>query len=207
MVDEVGTAQAAVKNFPTMSSPTASDLVREVGWLRSRKDLFSGDVDDLHHEVQNYDLDQRAAVKARSGVPTLLVELADRGMAWADIARMVGVSVAAVRKWRSNGGAAPESRMQLARLTAFLDLLEESAIEDPAQWMELTLPLPSGYPVTANDLYARGAYTPLLDYAAQRRTATEVMDEVDDQWRIKRSDFEVFTDSDGARSIRPRTDG
>lgn len=207
MPDPAATPETQVKDFPTMEAATASTaLASEAGWVRSQADSLRNRADDLHHDVQTYDLDQRAAVKARSGVPTLLNELAvERGMAWSDIARLVGVTVAAVRKWRrAEGGASAESRAELARLAAFLDLLSESAIEDPAQWMEMRLPLPDGYVHTPMDLYRRAAYIPLLDYASQRRTAAQVLDEVDPDWRDKRSDFEVYTESDGEQAFRLR---
>jgi transcriptional regulator with XRE-family HTH domain len=141
-------------------------------------------------------------------VPSLLAELANnRGMSWADIARLTKVSVSAVRKWRSEGSASAETRLRLARLAAFLDLLGEYAIEDPVQWMEMRMPLPPGYPVTPMRLYQVDASTPLLDYASGRRTAEQVLDEVIPQWRDDRSAFEVYEDFDGGKAIRARQTG
>jgi transcriptional regulator with XRE-family HTH domain len=201
-----GTAGAALSAFPTIESDTATTLVARAGWLRSHADIVRNDADDLHHEIQNYDLDQRAAAKGRHGVPSLLQELAaERGMAWADIARLVGVSVGAVRKWRREGGASADNRLELARLAAFLDLLAEYAIEDPAQWMEMRLPLPAGYVVTPMDLYRQGAVMALLDYASQRRTAEQILDQTDSSWRERRSDFEVYVASDGDKAVRVKT--
>ena len=64
-------------------------------------------------------LDERAAAKVRHGVPSLLKELAvERGMAWADVARLAGVGVGTVRKWRTDGSGSAESKLSLARLAA-----------------------------------------------------------------------------------------
>lgn len=151
----------------------------------------------------------RAAVKARKGVATLLRELAvERGMAWSDIARLVNVSVSAVRKWRTGGDASPEKRLQLAELAAFLELLFESAIEDPAQWMEINLALPDGYAVRPTQLYLDGHMTALLEIAGLRRDPERVMDGIDPEWRTtRRSDFEVFMADDGQLAIQERQAG
>jgi len=200
----------AVTGAAAVESATAASvlLVQQAGWLRSRADALGQDVASIHQQVQSYDLDQRAAVKSRHGVPALLTELAvERGLAWADMARLIGVSVAAVRKWRGSGSASAEHRLELAKLTAFLDLLEEYAIEDPAQWMEMRLPLPAGYVITPVDLYQRGKLTALLEYASQRRNAVQILDEVDPRWRDSRSDFETYDAQDGAKAIRSRRSG
>ena len=202
-----GTAGSAVTGYQPAEPATAEStlLAQQAGWLRSRADALGQDVASVHEEARNYDLDQRAAAKGRRGVPTLLTELAvDRGMAWADIARLGGVSVSALRKWRSSGSASAEHRLALACLAAFLDLLAESAIEDPAQWMEMRLPLPAGYVITPIDLYQRGARSGLLEYASGRRTAEQILDQVDASWRDGRSDFESYDAPDGAKAIRIR---
>lgn len=200
---EAATAQESVRTLTDLVDRTAA-LNEQVGWLRSQADLVHSDAADLHHETQSYDLQARAASKARRGVPALLAELSDRGMAWADIARLVGVSVSAVRKWRADGPASPESRWQLAELAAFLDLLADYPIDDPAQWMEMNLPLPAGFRVTPMELYRDGAHTALLDFATERLGAAELLDKVRPQWRSLESDFEVYDAEDGAKALRVR---
>ncbi|WP_139063554.1 helix-turn-helix domain-containing protein [Streptomyces zinciresistens] len=178
----------------------------EAGTLRTQVSALGGDIAEIHNQATEEDLRTRAAVKAKHGVPTLLQELAvERGMAWSDIARLVGVSVSAVRKWRTGGDATPEKRRLLAQLAAFLDLLEESSIEDPAQWLEMDLALPSDYSVRAVELYADGHMIALLEIAGQRRDPAHVLDEIDPQWRdTRRSDIEVFTATDGQLAFRER---
>lgn len=205
-----GTAGSALKGFPHVESATAASAlqVQTVGWLRSQAEILGHDIEDSYEEVRDHDLVQRAAAKSRHGVPRLLSELAvDRGMAWSDIARLVGVSVSAVRKWRGSGAASAEHRMALAQLAAFLDILQEYAIDDPAQWMEMPLPLPAGYVITPIDLYWRGELAALLEYASQRLGAEQALDRIDSAWREKRSDFESYTASDGAKAIRMRASG
>ncbi len=204
--DQITTGAAAAGAVSAESATAASVLlVQRAGWLRSRADALGEDVASIHQQVRSYHLDQRAAVKSRRGVAGLLTELAvERGMAWADIARLIGVSVAAIRKWRGSSSASADHRFELAKLTAFLDLLDEYAIEDPAQWMEMRLPLPAGYVITPMDLYRRGEVTPLLEYASQRLDAARMLDEIDPRWRDSRSDFESYDAPDGTKAIRAR---
>lgn len=192
------------------SAATASQthaLALDAGWLRWKFDLYSGDARELHHEAQLLHLANQAALKAQKGVATLLNELsAERGMSWADIAAAINVSPSAIRKWRSGGEATAEHRLGLAKLAAFLDLLEDYLIEDPAQWMEVPLALPPGYVIRPIDLYTEGHPSILLDLVGHRiLTAERMMDEIDEDWReIRRSDFEVITAADGHRAIRTR---
>jgi hypothetical protein len=70
--------------------------------------------------------------------------------------------------------------------------------------MEIDLPLEAGYFIRPLDLYLEGHVTALIDLAEQRQTVTQVLDQVRPNWRESRSDFEVFLDTDGERSIRHR---
>lgn len=162
----------------------------------------------MHDEARELDLTQRAFEKGKKSVATLLEELAtQRGMSWSGIAEAVGVSVSAIRKWRKGGDASPASRSSLAQIAALLDLLEDKApIEDPAQWMEMDLPLGLGYFIRPLDLYLDGHDSALIELAEQRRTMSQVLDDVRPDWRAERSSFEVYTDTDGQRSIRQRSE-
>ncbi|WP_128817693.1 hypothetical protein [Streptomyces sp. S063] len=192
----------------SVTHSSAIDYRATTGFLRSRAAIVSSDIVDLHNQATEGDLRTRAALKTRMGVKSLLNELAvERGMAWADIAKLAGVSVSAVRKWRTGGDASPEKRGQLARLAGFLDLLEESLIEDPAQWIEVPLSLPDGYSVRPVELYALGHLIPVLEIAGLRREPADVLDEVLPEWRSSRkSNYEVFTANDGILAFRERED-
>lgn len=201
------TAAYLVTGYPVSSAPTASrtgELRRATANLRDRTELLDHDATELHHGVQSYDLDERTSLKARSGVEALLRELTEvRGMAWADIARIAQVSVSAVKKWRAGGAATPERRAVLARLAAFLDLLAEFAIDEPAQWLEVPMITPR-FTVTPLDVYLRGGDTLLLDWAGNWLTTEQVLDRFDSNWREHyHSEFEVFTAPDGLAALRP----
>jgi transcriptional regulator with XRE-family HTH domain len=191
-------------------APVAPDETRALSLradiLRTNVDTLGSDVHDRHGEVREQDLVDRTRDKASKSVANLLLELTtDRGMGWSDIAEVVGVSVSAIRKWRQGGEASPGSRMKLARIAAFLDLLERKApIDDPASWMELDLPLAPGFYIRPLDLYVDGHEDAILDLAEGRQGAETVLDRVRPNWRDGRSDFEVFADIDGQRSIRRR---
>ena len=77
--------------------------------------------------------------KTKASVLELLVELTEaHGLGWSDIGRLVGVSVPAIRKWRLGGDASSANHVALARLAAFMEMLQESGISDATTW--LTLP-------------------------------------------------------------------
>lgn len=175
-------------------------------WLRTDVDLLHDDVHALHERTRTLDLDDRAHTKATSaGVPELLGELtAKRGMSWSDVAAAAGVSVSAVRKWRNGGAATADNRASLGRIAALLDVLEENAVADPAQWMEMKLPLPAGYYIRPLDLYAAGNAEALIEIAEQRTDAAQVLDRAVPGWREQRSDYEVVVDAEGERVIRAR---
>ncbi len=202
-----------IRSYSPTQESTSSAVIHPIRVLRSETgtarvvaDQLGGAIAELDNKVIDQDLRTRSAIKAKLSVPSLLQELAtERGMAWSDIARLVGVSVSAVRKWRSGGDAAPEKRWHLARLAAFLDLLSESAVEDPVGWMEMNLSLPEGYSVRPVDLYRDGHAIPLLEIAGMKRDPQAVMDQLDPTWRdTRRSDFELFTASDGQLALRER---
>lgn len=168
--------------------------------------MLGGEVQELQGQTRDLDLTDRAFEKAKKSVARLLEELAgERGMGWSDIAEVVGVSISAIRKWRKGGDASPENRLSLARIAALLDVLEEKGlVQDPAAWMEMDLPLEPGYYIRPLDLYLDGHALALVDLAEQRQTVAQVLDQLRPNWRANRSDFEVFVDTDGERSIRQR---
>ncbi|MCA1671402.1 MAG: helix-turn-helix transcriptional regulator [Actinobacteria bacterium] len=197
------TASEAVRDYTLPESETRA-LALRVASLRDETGLLHGDASALHHETREIDLKKRTTGKARNSVRQLLHELAvERGMAWADIADLVGVSVAAVRKWRTDGGATPDNRDRLARLAAFLDGLEDCGVADAAQWAEIALPLPAGYTITPLDVYRHGGEQELLDFACGHGTAETAADSAVPGWRQERaSDFEVYDAADGHRALR-----
>jgi transcriptional regulator with XRE-family HTH domain len=201
-----GTSAGAVSDYAPSTPSETRALSLRADYLRTEVDMLGGEVQELHGAVREHDLADRALEKSKKSVASLLEELAsDRGMGWSDIAEVVGVSVSAVRKWRKGGVASPESRSKLARIAALLDVLEEKGvIEDPAAWMEMNFTLEPGYFIRPLDLYLEGHTTELIELAEQRQTTAQVLDQVRPNWRESRSDFEVYLDVDGERSIRRR---
>jgi transcriptional regulator with XRE-family HTH domain len=201
-----GTSAGAVSDYAPSAPSETRALSLRADYLRSEVDILGGEVQELHGEARELDLSDRTLEKTKKSVAGLLEELAgDRGMGWSDIAEVVGVSISAIRKWRKGGDASPDSRSKLARIAALLDVLEEKAlVQDPAAWMEMDLPLEAGYFIRPLDLYLEGHVTALIDLAEQRQTVAQVLDQVRPNWRESRSDFEVFLDVDGERSIRRR---
>lgn len=204
---QTGADAGGIKDYAVVPIGTHA-LSIQVDDLRTRSDLVGGQVQDLQGEVRVRDLNQRTLNKGRFDVPTLLDELAyQRGMSWTHIAQIADVSVSAVRKWRRGGDASGENRKRLAKFAALLDLLEEKGdIQDPAGWMEMDLPLPAGYYIRPLDLYLDNYDVELLDIAEERRPIEHVLDDTRPGWRENRSNFEVFDDTDGLRSIRVRSE-
>ncbi|MGH3928024.1 MAG: helix-turn-helix domain-containing protein [Pseudonocardiaceae bacterium] len=200
-----GTASGAVRDYTLPRSETKA-LALKVGSLRDETGLLHGDASALHRQVRQLDLKDRTAEKARRSVPELLHELAtDRGMAWADIADLVGVSVSAVRKWRTDGGATADNRARLARLAAFLDALTDCGVADAAQWVEIALPLEEDYTITPLQVYRHGGEQALLEYACGHGQAETVLDATMPGWRQEHaSDFDVYDAPDGQKALRLR---
>jgi transcriptional regulator with XRE-family HTH domain len=201
-----GTSAGGVSEFAPPASSQTRALSLRADYLRTEVDMLGGEMQELHGEIRERDLSDRALEKSKKSVAGLLDELAgDRGMGWSDIAEVVGVSISAVRKWRKGGLASPQSRSKLARIAALLDVLEEKGlIQDPAAWMEMDFSLESGYFIRPLDLYLEGHVTELIELAEQRQSTAQVLDQVRPNWRQNRSDYEVFLDVDGERSIRRR---
>lgn len=201
-----GTSAGGVFEYGPSAPSQTRALSLRADYLRTECDTLGGEIQELHGEVREHDLADRSLEKSKKSVANLLEELAgERGMGWSDIAEVVGVSVSAIRKWRKGGVASPQSRTKLARLAALLDALEEKGlIEDPAAWMEMEFTLDAGYFIRPLDLYLEGHVTELIELAEQRQTTAQILDQVRPNWRQSRSDFEVFLDVDGERSIRPR---
>ena len=201
-----GASAGGVSDYAPLAPDSTRALSLRADWLRTEVDMLGSEVQELHGEARERDLIDRTFEKTKKSVSGLLEELAGgRGMGWSDMAEVVGVSISAIRKWRKGGDASPESRSKLARVAALLDVLEEKGlVQDPAAWMEMDLPLDSGYFIRPLDLYLEGHVLALIDLAEQRQTVTQVLDQVKPNWRANRSDFEVFIDTDGQRSIRQR---
>ena len=172
------------------------------GGLTGRVRILVEDVEDGRREVRSLDLDNRTVLKSRSNAETLLEELAtNRGLGWSEIARLCRVSVSAVRKWRAGESISSDHRRALARLAAFLDLLEEiGPIVEPAGWLHMRLL--ERYTVRAADLYVEGRADDLLEHAQGHLDINDMLDQWNPDWRTAtRSDWNILNRPDGERVL------
>ena len=174
----------------------------EVGGIRGVARALRDDVDDLHKRTHENEWRKAAAERGKASVMSMLTELADLGFAWRDIARMVGVSVPAVQKWRKGEKASGDSRHRIASLLAACDLITSHyMVDEIASWFEM--PLSSSAPVTPIVLYAANRADLVFEFASGQVDPEALLSEFDPDWRERyRSDFEVFEAGDGNRSIR-----
>lgn len=119
----------------------------------------------------------------RDDAKILLSRLAqEHSFMWLDIARMLGVSVPAIRKWRMSGGVSPENHAKLANLVAFANILSQHGIR-PASWM--STPFVLGYTVAPKHLYQPQSAPALLDIALEGQDAKVLLDQLQPLWRTK----------------------
>lgn len=199
-----GTGSTGVE-LPRRASMTMASLTREYGKLRDQTSVLDADVGIDHRAAQLQTLELLARDRARDDVLTLLDVLStDRGLGWSDIARLVGVSVQAVRKWRRGEAVTGENRLAVARVVALFDMLSsETPVQDPAGWLEI--PVIEGYALRHLDLYRLGRADLLFDLAHLRVSPEAAMAELTPEWRERYLlEHEVYEAEDGQRSVRQR---
>lgn len=199
---------------PTQTSAvTATDKARQrselSGGIRTLATAVSEALTEMHQG--DYMVEHRVLTSelAGAGGQVLLNELADLGFAWRDIAKMVGVSVPAIQKWRRGEGLTGENARKLARLVAGCEIIQKfnPVITDVAMWFEV--PIVDEAPVTPIDLWATGNQQLVFEHARVDVSAKVdphlTMDSFDPNWReTYRNEFETFRAEDGELSIRAR---
>jgi transcriptional regulator with XRE-family HTH domain len=201
------TASEAV-NTPDIvreANQTASTiLTTQADDLRLRTSLLQTRVEETHETAYVAEWEHRTRQRLALGTTTMLAELADRGFAWRDIARLVGVSVPAIQKWRKGGATTPENRRRLAAMSAACDLIERHrSVVDIAQWFDV--PLKEGVSISPIDLWSAGQHVLVFEYALEHSGADTILDRFDPEWRERyASDYETFDAGDGQLSIRMR---
>jgi hypothetical protein len=209
LVTTRGTASSEIAPPPklptaTGSSPTPSELTERVGFLNNRAQDLHSDTDDLHLDVIMQEWQSRSTDLVRQDMSTLLAQLADLGFAWRDIARLIGVSVPAVQKWRRGKAATGQSRFNAAAVLAACALIADHyLVKEIASWFEV--PVVFGCPITAIDLYAAKKPQLVFRLATGNADPEQVLSVFDPDWReTYRSDFEVFESEDGGLAIRAK---
>lgn len=210
MNDVLNASTVGETRIPVTAAPgidrTRTSLRENVGFLRANARSLHGDAANLHEKTWNSHIDEVSMRLAREDVGDILRGLSDKGFAWRDVARMVGVSVPAIQKWRRGESISGENRLRLARTAAVVQALEsDGLISDPASWFEM--PIKSGVAVNAIDLLASGLWMPLIELVLGHQDAEVVLQSFDPAWRVKFTDsnFESFIDVDGYRTLRPRS--
>jgi transcriptional regulator with XRE-family HTH domain len=185
----------------TLAAMLTTQVVDE---LRHRHTDLGVDIHDVHQRSYMDEWQVRTQERAAEGATRLLDQLADLGFAWRDLARLLGVSVPAIQKWRKGGSTSPDNRHRLASLLAACDfIVRHRSITDIGQWFEM--PLLQGVPVTAIDVWAAGDYALVFDYALQHLTGDDVLDRFQADWRTRYDrEFETYVAGDGQLSIRMR---
>lgn len=199
---DLGTASREIAPPPELPTSTGrdrtlTDLTEETGFLNNKVQVLHEDTADLHMNVLMQEWQSKTSDLVRQDMPSLLGQLADLGFAWRDIARMIGVSVPAVQKWRRGGAATGQSRLHAAAVVAACELIcHHYMIRDVASWFEA--PVVIGYPVTTLDLYAAKKIQLVFQLAKGKANPESVLSAFDPDWREHyRSEFEVFEVEDG----------
>lgn len=197
------TASSAVSAGP-QPTVTAAELTEKVGYTRGVARNLTDDIEDLHTRTQTREWQDRTSTEAKKSVPMLLDELAELGFSWRDIARLVHVSVPAVRKWRAGGGSTGSNRRDLAALLAACKLIEEHyLIHDVASWFEV--PVYTGCSITPADIYEAANVGLVFELANGHGDNERILDAFKPGWRDElHSSFEVFVADDGRPALRPR---
>ena len=184
---------------------TLPSLLVQTAELRDEFIAGAGGAKALHGDVQQLALDSRARSLETADTVELLERLAaDEGYSWATMARCLGLSATALRKWRRGELASPHNHQRLARLAAFTEVVHElqPLVDDVPFWLEA--PVCDATSLTRVDLYRMNRHCELLDLATERDDAQTVLDRIVPGWRQehRRDDrFEVVWHADGTNSI------
>jgi len=180
------------------------NLTADIGLNRRRAQVLNQDYEDLHQHTQFVEWRMRTTARGRASTADMLDELAELGFSWRDVARLVGVSVPALQKWRRGERASGERRRQVASLLAACDLIADHyEVREIASWFEM--PLIADAPVTPIDLYVGKRPDLVFEHAGGHADPEQILTQFDGEWRERyRSEFELFRADDGDLSIRPK---
>lgn len=190
------------RDLTAQNTVVIGELSNAYRGLTGQVRILAEDVEYGRREVRSLDLENRTALKSHSNAETLLEELAtDRGLGWSEIAQLCGVSVSAVRKWRAGESISSDHRRALARLAAFLELLEEvGPIAEPAGWLHMRLL--EQHTVRAADLYIEGRADDLLEHAQGHLDIDNMLDQWNPDWRTATSsEWKILDRPDGERVL------
>lgn len=188
---------------PTRLSPDV--MANQAGALRTDVDRLSNNMAEIHSESLQIQVEARTDEAAKRSPADLLAELSEMGFSWTHIARLVGVSIPAIRKWRQGESLSGENRRSVARVVALVGVLEKDhIINDVPSWLEMPL---AGSRFTGLDVVEHGHMADLLEFAANHISGSDLLDSAVPSWRSDRDErFEVVEAGDGERAIRLRAE-
>lgn len=114
----------------TPERPTMASISKEAAYLRDRNEILGTEVKELHHETVLRTLDERAAVLGMQDPGEILEAVgAEHGLSWSSVARMIGVTPTAIRKWRRGEPITPQNRQRLSCFSR-----SSSCSSPPSRW-------------------------------------------------------------------------
>jgi hypothetical protein len=185
-------------------------LVAETAELRDDLSATTSQATQLHHDAEELHLAEATRQLEASSPVDLLDAIADELLfPWSLLARVVGVSPTAVRKWRRGETVTPVHHHHLAEFLAFCLTLRhrDPRIDNVPRWLEM--PVDARSDVSRLDLFLAGTRTGLLDLASARRTGEDLLDEAVQGWRERAATtrrFDVLVHEDGSTSLVPRSE-
>ncbi|MCO5299285.1 MAG: hypothetical protein M9886_04965 [Candidatus Nanopelagicales bacterium] len=190
----------AVRSEPSQTR-LSSDLMNAAGDLRGQARTLHNEGQDLHRDTTIQNWTSLTSEQGKRRTQDLLDDLHELGFAWRDIARMVGVTVPALQKWRRGQRSSGENKSAIAGLLAACHLIQERyLVKEVASWFEM--PVVLGYPVTPIEMYAKGDRVLVFDHASGHASPEEVLDGYEPDWRSRYSSpYAVYRAEDGHLSI------
>jgi hypothetical protein len=183
-------------------------LVADTAELRDDLNDTTTLATQLHNNAEGLHLAQETRRLEAVSPVDLLDALADELLfPWSILARVVGVSPTAVRKWRRGEAVTPNHHHRLAEFLAFCRTLQhrDPRIDDVPRWLDM--PVDTRSDVSRLDLFLTGTRAGLLDLASARRTGEDLLDEEAEGWRERAATtrrFVVLDHEDGTTSLVPR---
>ena len=189
---------------------TISDLVGDTGYLRTQTRVLVQASHQMNQSTESLHIEALVQMhltlandRAKEPLAELLEILSDLGFSWRDIARLSGVSVPALRKWRHGGTPTGSNRKRVAMVVAFCDIAwEQYLIDDVAGWLET--PLHPDAPISGLDLIEKERFDLALRAASDRMDNPEsILNEFEPNWQENyQSRVEIFTAPDGLLGLR-----
>jgi hypothetical protein len=198
-----------------LEAPVARRLHAEA-FNRERAHLEYQETVQAHHVVRTEVLEELAASLRDEQTPSLLGELRTHGLLWSSVAQIVGVSDAAIRKWRRGEAIESSHRTRLCRLLALSRLYDRYAAPTAAsafgEW--LATPIVPRFSATPLQILALNRdvdahdLQPLLDWMLSYQDGARAEDLLDrylgEGWRDEARDeqrFRIITTAAGDRLL------